>query len=192
MHIKMNIYNHTALEVFLYNIPERILRAIQIKEPATLEQALRFALEQAHFDEHYYKNRKVQSNPFKKPIKQRNVNQPGTRDHYVPNTSFQNSNARNNFPNSNRGYYHNYRPFQGPQNQSSHVQNPRPNQATNRPAFVPRNKPFNQPRPNSNPHNNNVNFHRTISNNHFEEQPSTSSTGGQNFQIRASNERQSP
>lgn len=50
---KSVIYNNTALNVFLYNLPENMLRIVRLKSPATLEAALSIVLEEVNFLEQY-------------------------------------------------------------------------------------------------------------------------------------------
>lgn len=50
---KLIIYNNTALNVFLYNLPENMVRVVRLKAPATLEAALTVVLEEVNFLEQY-------------------------------------------------------------------------------------------------------------------------------------------
>lgn len=50
---KIAIYNHTALNVFLYNLPENMVRIVRLKAPASLEAALSIVLEEVNFHEQY-------------------------------------------------------------------------------------------------------------------------------------------
>lgn len=50
---KLTIYNNTALNVFLYNLPENLVRIVRLKAPATLEAALSVVLEEMNFLEQY-------------------------------------------------------------------------------------------------------------------------------------------
>lgn len=50
---KLIIYNNTALNVFLYNLPENMVRVVRLKAPATLEAALSVVLEEVNFLEQY-------------------------------------------------------------------------------------------------------------------------------------------
>lgn len=50
---KVAIYNNTALNVFLYNLPENMVRIVRLKSPATLEAALSVVLEEVNFHEQY-------------------------------------------------------------------------------------------------------------------------------------------
>ncbi|CAH2087562.1 unnamed protein product [Euphydryas editha] len=50
---KIAIYNHTALNVFLYNLPEHLVRVVRLNKPATLEQALSIVMEEVNFHEQY-------------------------------------------------------------------------------------------------------------------------------------------
>lgn len=61
---KMIIYNNTALNVFLYNLPEDMLRIVRLKTCSTLEHALSVVTEEVNFQFQYNaKNKtKQQSN----------------------------------------------------------------------------------------------------------------------------------
>lgn len=50
---KIAIYNNTALNVFLYNLNENMVRVVRLKSPSTLEQALSIVLEEVNFYEQY-------------------------------------------------------------------------------------------------------------------------------------------
>lgn len=50
---KKVIYNNTSLNVFMYNLPEHMVRIVRIKNPSTLEEALQFVLEEVNFQEQY-------------------------------------------------------------------------------------------------------------------------------------------
>lgn len=50
---KLIIYNNTALNVFLYNLPENMVRIVRLKAPETLEAALSIVLEEVNFLEQY-------------------------------------------------------------------------------------------------------------------------------------------
>lgn len=50
---KITIYNNTSLNVFLYNLPENMVRIVRLKAPSTLEQALSFVLEEVNFHDQY-------------------------------------------------------------------------------------------------------------------------------------------
>lgn len=47
------IYNNTSLNVFMYNLPEHMVRIVRLKNPSTLEEALQFVLEEVNFQEQY-------------------------------------------------------------------------------------------------------------------------------------------
>ncbi|XP_050663967.1 uncharacterized protein LOC126964736 [Leptidea sinapis] len=47
------IYNNTSLNVFMYNLPEHMVRLVRIKSPDSLEEALKFVLEEVNFQEQY-------------------------------------------------------------------------------------------------------------------------------------------
>lgn len=50
---RTEIYNNKALNVFLYNLPENVLRPVRMKNPLTLEKALEYVLEEVNFYEQY-------------------------------------------------------------------------------------------------------------------------------------------
>lgn len=50
---KRVIYNNTSLNVFLYNLPEHMVRIVRIKNPDSLEAALKHVLEEVNFQEEY-------------------------------------------------------------------------------------------------------------------------------------------
>lgn len=50
---KQIIYDNTALNVFMYNLPEHMVRLIRLKNPETLEDALKHVLEEVNFAEQY-------------------------------------------------------------------------------------------------------------------------------------------
>lgn len=50
---KNTIYNHASLNVFLYNLPENLIRSVRLKSPDTLEKALEYVLEEVNFYEQY-------------------------------------------------------------------------------------------------------------------------------------------
>lgn len=56
---KITIYNNTSLNVFLYNLPENMVRIVRLKEPSTLEQALSFVLEEVNFHDQYNARNKI-------------------------------------------------------------------------------------------------------------------------------------
>lgn len=50
---KKIIYNNTSLNVFMYNLPEHMVRIVRIKNPTKLEEALKYVLEEVNFQEQY-------------------------------------------------------------------------------------------------------------------------------------------
>lgn len=56
---KITIYNNTSLNVFLYNLPENMVRIVRLKAPSTLEQALSFVLEEVNFHDQYNARNKI-------------------------------------------------------------------------------------------------------------------------------------
>ncbi|XP_045774257.1 uncharacterized protein LOC123873456 [Maniola jurtina] len=59
---KAIIYNNTALNVFLYNLPEHMVRVIRLKAPTSLETALSMVLEEVNFTEQYKTRNRMHSN----------------------------------------------------------------------------------------------------------------------------------
>lgn len=63
---KIIIYNNTSLNVFLYNLPENLVRIVRLKTPKSLESALSVVLEEMNFQEQYNQRNKYilkQNNP---------------------------------------------------------------------------------------------------------------------------------
>lgn len=56
---KIAIYNHTALNVFLYNLPEHLVRVVRLNTPATLEQASSIVMEEVNFHEQYTSRNRI-------------------------------------------------------------------------------------------------------------------------------------
>lgn len=63
---KTIIYNNTALNVFLYNLPENMVRIVRLKAPSSLEAALSIVLEEVNFLEQYNTRNRIygQSSSF--------------------------------------------------------------------------------------------------------------------------------
>ncbi|XP_075990349.1 uncharacterized protein LOC142985999 [Anticarsia gemmatalis] len=57
---KSIIYKNTALNVFLYNLPENMIRVVRLKTPETLEAALSLVLEEVNFLEQYNTKNRIQ------------------------------------------------------------------------------------------------------------------------------------
>ncbi|XP_045510069.1 uncharacterized protein LOC123705368 [Colias croceus] len=92
---KIAIYNHTALNVFLYNLPESMVRIVRLKSPSTLEQALEIVLEEVNFHEQYQSRNRIHNNTTV-PKQTPNVT--------VPQFLQNNSQQRFNFGIPNFGY----------------------------------------------------------------------------------------
>lgn len=56
---KTIIYNNTSLNVFLYNLPENLIRIVRLKSPSTLEDALGVVLEEVNFHDQYNMRNKI-------------------------------------------------------------------------------------------------------------------------------------
>ncbi|XP_049870294.1 uncharacterized protein LOC126375394 [Pectinophora gossypiella] len=69
---KKTIYEHTSLNVFLYNLPESMVRIVRLKGPTTLEAALGIVLEEVNFHDQYQARNKMSqhnpSNSTQKPV----------------------------------------------------------------------------------------------------------------------------
>lgn len=109
---KMSIYNHTALQVFLYNLPQHLLRIVRFKQPHTLEQALQTVTEETNFQKQYalrndshskfQQANNAQSKNFRPRNPSPNYNPNSRPFNYVPR---QNSNFNTRFnPNFNRNF----------------------------------------------------------------------------------------
>lgn len=59
---KMIIYNNTSLNVFLYNMPEDMIRIIRLKNCTTLELALAVVMEETNFQQQYNAKNKAKFN----------------------------------------------------------------------------------------------------------------------------------
>ncbi|KAG7295193.1 hypothetical protein JYU34_022162 [Plutella xylostella] len=59
---KIAIYNNTALNVFLYSLPENMVRIVRLKGPDTLENALSIVLEEVNFHDQYNMRNKLLNN----------------------------------------------------------------------------------------------------------------------------------
>lgn len=59
---KITIYNDISLKVFLYNLPEEMVRIVRLRSPNTLEDALKIVLEEVNFHEQYKIRNKISAN----------------------------------------------------------------------------------------------------------------------------------
>ncbi|KAL0820854.1 hypothetical protein ABMA28_005523 [Loxostege sticticalis] len=126
---KIKIYDNMALNVFLYNLPEDLVRIVRLKVPATLEEALEVVLEEENFHEQY----NMRNNKEKRFVKPNN---------FKPNSYFNRNNFQQNSrpiqPNLPQGQSPQYFNFnRQPQNQQSWT--PRPNYQQARPNNYQRN-----------------------------------------------------
>ncbi|KAL0839869.1 hypothetical protein ABMA28_016493 [Loxostege sticticalis] len=126
---KIQIYNKTAMNVFLYNLPEDLIRVVKIKNPTTLEEALEIVLEEENF-QLQYKLRNKQNSHMSNPRRNQTQNEHQVRN---PNRNFRPNNIQPNLPH-NSGYHSN-RPHFNYQNRSMQQGNM---QNMQRP-FAPRN-----------------------------------------------------
>lgn len=61
---KITIYNNTSLNVFLYNLPENMVRIVRLKAPKILEDALSIVMEEVNFHEQYSLRNKLNNKPM--------------------------------------------------------------------------------------------------------------------------------
>lgn len=73
---KIAIYNNTSLNVFLYNLPENMVRIVRLKAPSTLEEALSVVMEEVNFHEQYTLRNKMYGNNNNKPLQNTVPNNP--------------------------------------------------------------------------------------------------------------------
>ncbi|KOB70203.1 Cytadhesion [Operophtera brumata] len=72
---KMIVYNNTALNVFLYNLPEDMIRIVRLKGCSNLENALSIVTEEVNFKFQYdAKNKILKQTPSQPPISQNSQN----------------------------------------------------------------------------------------------------------------------
>lgn len=88
---KMIIYNNMSLNVFLYNLPEDLIRIVRLKNCSNLENALSVVMEEVNFQYQY--NAKNKNKPNTKPAQQpytpnfiNNFNSVKPQPSFVPNT----------------------------------------------------------------------------------------------------------
>lgn len=93
---KTVIYDKMALNVFLFNLPENMVRIVRLHEPRTLEDALSVVLEETNFHELYQNKNKSNQHGYPKP-----------QASIIPNTQFK---FGNNTPLSNQPQGQAYRP----------------------------------------------------------------------------------
>lgn len=66
---KIIIHNNTSLNVFLYNLPEHMVRIIRLKKPSTLEAALQYVMEEVNFHEQYnIRSKMFNPKPFSQAV----------------------------------------------------------------------------------------------------------------------------
>ncbi|KOB57846.1 Cytadhesion [Operophtera brumata] len=71
----MIVYNNTALNVFLYNLPEDMIRIVRMKGCSNLENALSIVTEEVNFKFQYNaKNKILKQTPSQPPIFQNSQN----------------------------------------------------------------------------------------------------------------------
>ncbi|XP_063824167.1 uncharacterized protein LOC135073874 [Ostrinia nubilalis] len=150
---KVIIYDNTALNVFLFNLTEDMIRVIRLRGCTTLEQALSIVTEEENFQFQYNmknKNKGVTPTPSKPSFTQ---SQPAFKPNFVsPTQAFKFGIPFNN----NNPFKQNFTPFNrfNPNGQNFRYNMPQnPNNMSNQPKFVfsnqnPQNFRF---QPNQNP-----------------------------------------
>lgn len=75
---KITIYSNTSLNVFLYNLPESMVRIVRLKSPKTLEEALSVVMEEVNFHDQYNMRNKIINTNGKPqfPVNQPSVSSP--------------------------------------------------------------------------------------------------------------------
>lgn len=90
---KMIIYNNMCLNVFLYNLPEDLIRIVRLKNCTSLESALSVVMEEVNFQAQYNAKNKNKTNTLKPP------------QHFGNNEAFKSQLAlRPNFSPNNFGF----------------------------------------------------------------------------------------
>lgn len=115
---KMTIYNHTSLNVFLYNLPEDMIRVVRLQGCDRLEDALQIVMEEVNFLNQYNSRNKNRQNSTQNKIPQNSTPTPPPPN-YKPIFP-QNSNFGQNFrfaQPQNTGFNFNSGQNRFPQNQ---------------------------------------------------------------------------
>ncbi|KOB39328.1 Cytadhesion, partial [Operophtera brumata] len=117
---KMIVYNNTALNVFLYNLPEDMIRIVRLKGCSNLENALSIVTEEVNFKFQYdAKNKILKQTPSQPPISQNSQNAlrplPAAQGfkpafNLVPNNNFKFGIPQNNFQFGNSQNQGGFRP----------------------------------------------------------------------------------
>lgn len=94
---KIIIYNRMALNVFLFNLSENMIRIVRLHKPETLEKALSIVLEEVNFQEQYQSKHKT--NNMTSPPKQQT---PFRFGNHLPSPSYQGVGFRPFFPPQNQ------------------------------------------------------------------------------------------
>lgn len=98
---KLIIYNNLSLNVFLYNLPEHLVRIVRLKNPTTLENALSIVLEEVNFEEQYRLRSKIINSNISKPFGGNNAS--GSKPFNLGNSPA--NNFSNNISNRNVPQY---------------------------------------------------------------------------------------
>lgn len=141
---KINIYDNTALNIFLYNLPAYLVRLVRLRNVLTLEDALKVVLEEQNFQSVYNAKNKlnIQQNNFKNnnqflyrtprysSSNGQNFSSPGSsfsqNNNFNPhfNSSNHNFNSRNNFSPQNNFNSQNFQTNFHTKNNSFQMRNP--------------------------------------------------------------------
>lgn len=104
---KMIVYNNTSLNVFLYNLPEDMIRIVRLKGCSTLENALSIVTEEVNFKFQYdAKNKLLKQTTLQLPTSQSTskpipTTVPQPQGFKPAFNSLQNNNFRSAFPQTN-------------------------------------------------------------------------------------------
>lgn len=124
---KIIIYNNTALNVFLYNLPEDLIKFVRLNKCETLENALSVVTEEINFQTRYNIRNKL-----KNTTNNNSNNHQNQSNNNKPNLT---SPIQYKFgiPNNNQGFKHGFKPnFTSNQRFANNPQGPKPNN-TNQP-----------------------------------------------------------
>lgn len=115
---KMIVYNNTALNVFLYNLPEDMIRIVRLKGCSTLENALSIVTEEVNFKFQYDAKNKLLKQTSSQMSQQNTLRPQPVSQGFKPafnsisNTNFKFGIPQNNFkfgiPPGNQGYRPNF------------------------------------------------------------------------------------
>ena len=98
---KIIIYNNLAMNVFLYNLPEDLLRIVRLKACSSLENALSIVLEEVNLKHQYNSSNKILTQPHSNTMTSSNTYLQSTYIKPFFNTIRPNNNNNNNNPSPN-------------------------------------------------------------------------------------------